>query len=240
MRRRSHSSSVCACFLSTPLLFHRIDMDYVDPEDIERTEEFSRKLIMRRHTLLQMKKDGFGAGELMAAGYKLKELISVGIVVDLPGGYQVGAVVYSSDTFNFTKGTIELGERGVVQGQSDDGNGLEVKFDGGVLVDRRLHQVSNKKPGLPGGYQVGAVVFATDKFKFTDGRKVRHGERGVVRGQSDDGNGLKVKFDGGMLVDFCLHQVSQTRPPPRDSTTAAGLGAAAGAALCVLLLPIGL
>ena len=156
-------------------MFHRIDMDYVDPEDIERTEEFSRKLIMRRHTLLQMKKDGFGAGELMAAGYKLKELISVGIVVDLPGGYQVGA-----------------------------------------------------------------VVFATDKFKFTDGRKVRHGERGVVRGQSDDGNGLKVKFDGGMLVDFCLHQVSQTRPPPRDSTTAAGLGAAAGAALCVLLLPIGL
>ena len=174
MRRRSHSSSVCACFLSTPHLFLRIDMDYVDPEDIERTEEFSRKLIMRRHTLLQMKKDGFGAGELMAAGYKLKELISVGIVVDLPGGYQVGAVVYSSDTFNFTNGTIELGERGVVQGQSDDGNGL------------------------------------------------------------------KVKFDGGMLVDFCLHQVSQTRPPPRDSTTAAGLGAAAGAALCVLLLPIGL
>ena len=138
-------------------MFLRIDMDYVDPEDIERTEEFSRKLIMRRHTLLQMKKDGFGAGELMAAGYKLKELISVGIVVDLPGGYQVGAVVYSSDTFNFTKGTIELGERGVVQGQSDDGNGLEVKFDGGVLVDRRLEQVSTRKPadrnpaGCPSG-----------------------------------------------------------------------------------------
>jgi hypothetical protein len=55
-------------------------MEYVDPSTIERTEEISRKLMIRRQTLLQMKQNGFGAGELMAAGYKLEELRSVGIV----------------------------------------------------------------------------------------------------------------------------------------------------------------
>ena len=203
----------------------------------------------RTMTLQKLKSMGYGSvciARAVSSGheyvvYDPGQVMSIIRDGALPGGYQEGEAVYSSETVAFKCGNkIKYGERGVVRGRSDDGNGLEVKFDGGVLVDRRLHQVSNKKPGLPGGYQVGAVVFATDKFKFTDGRKVRHGERGVVRGQSDDGNGLKVKFDGGMLVDFCLHQVSQTRPPPRDSTTAAGLGAAAGAALCVLLLPIGL
>ena len=65
----------------------------------------------------------------------------------LPGGYQEGAAVYSSETAAFKCGNkIKYGERGVVRGRSDDGNGLEVKFDGGVLVDRRLDQVSTRKP----------------------------------------------------------------------------------------------
>ena len=41
----------------------------MDSIDFYQTEENSRLLMMRRNTLLKMKMEGFGAKELIAAGY---------------------------------------------------------------------------------------------------------------------------------------------------------------------------
>jgi hypothetical protein len=117
-------------------------------------------------TLQKLKSKGFDSvciARAVSSGheyvvYDPRQVMSIIRDGALPGGYQEGAVVYSSETVAFKCGNkIKYGERGVVRGRSDDGNGLEVKFDGGVLVDRRLDQVSTRKPadrnpaGCPSG-----------------------------------------------------------------------------------------
>lgn len=63
--------------------FGSCDKIYMELDAIkfQQTEENSRMLMMRRNTLLKMKMEGFGAEELIAAGYTVEELRSVGIAV---------------------------------------------------------------------------------------------------------------------------------------------------------------
>ena len=121
-------------------------------------------------------------GAEWTAGYSWDE---VRLPEALPGGYQVGAVVYSSDDFTFESGNVvEFGERGVVRRRSYDGNGLEVKFDGGVLVDRPLHQVSRTKPARP---TKNAIV-------RINARSERSGSLGVIIQDDHDEKPFKVRF----------------------------------------------
>lgn len=128
---------------------------------------------------------------------------SASISPAMPGGYTVGGIVYSTKKRTFTSGAnVDIGERGVVRGRSDDGKGLEVKFDGGVLVDCSIHQVSKNKalppsastsPAIPrlGRPTKGAVV------RIRSGND-RAGELGLVIQDDHDSNPFKVRFrDGG-------------------------------------------
>ena len=71
---------------------------------------------------------------------------------------------------------------------------------------------------VSGGYMLGEQLFFTNET-FTNGDKVVHGQKGMVRGsatsKSHKMKGVKVLFPGNKdWVDCYLYQVSRNPPPP--------------------------
>ena len=59
---------------------------------------------------------------------------------------------------------------------------------------------------------IGDVVYSTQRYEFEDDEKIEFGDKGKVTGPSDDGEGLEVKFDSGVVFDMALGDISTAMP----------------------------
>ena len=120
----------------------------------------------------------------------------------------------------------QMGHDGVVKEVGTRSNGsmcVRVEARGGSYVWNPAMLATSGSGALPGGYTPGDAVRSTEVRTFKSGGRVDNGEQGTVRGLSDDGDGLEVKFEGGVLVDCSLDQVTKVNPT-RSSSSRGGDG----------------
>ena len=138
----------------------------------------------------------------------------------LPGGYNANEVVYATTTHSNGE-MYTTGCTGKVNGRADPPNEethVEIKWDhSGKRCDMLLSKISKSKPmevedGLPGGYAVGDVVYATRSH--TDGKTYVYGGAGKVSGRADPPNQashVEVKWESGSRIDMRQENISKTK-----------------------------
>ena len=208
--QEARADAAASQYNQADILYSRRKLDFDDGASVA---------IGERGTVRGPCDDGIGLEVQFDGGVVTNVLSSeVSRTLELIGGYQIGDTLYSRQRLECGgqgERVVAIGERGTALGLSDDGDGLEVQFDGGVITDVPLSEVSRTLE-LVGGYKIGDTLYSRQRMQCGEQGKrvVAIGERGMALGPSDDGNGLEVKFEGGILVDVELQDVVCTNELP--------------------------
>jgi len=147
----------------------------------------------------------------------------------IPGGYECGdEVFYAGEKEVFSNGDeLCFGLKGGVQGRSCIGDASDEKrlkclFAGHKSsVSVFLSQICREMPDLPGGYQVGDIVYYTGKKnqQLTNDDRLIIGNQGTITarssmGDSSDDRRVKVRFEGNKgPVNVFVAEISSTLNP---------------------------